>query len=134
MYWPARVLGRPEGKYEVQYDNGDREVVDEENVSPNPQLVDFGAEERPLQVFALSNTLYSGATDAKLFNPPLKQAGEFVEVFNNSASDPAEWLACTVKVNKKSIVVEYPFHDADNETVSVRVPVQRLQGILADSA
>lgn len=48
--------------------------------------------------------------------------GEFVEVFNASKSDPAAWVARVVKISKKAVTVEYPFHDTPNEAHKVRTP------------
>ena len=46
----CRVLTRDGSKAEVEYDNGERERVLAENVSPQDVPVAFGAEQEPLQV------------------------------------------------------------------------------------
>lgn len=48
--------------------------------------------------------------------------GEFVEVSNNSESDPAAWVARIIKITKKAATVEYPFHDTPNEAHKVGMP------------
>lgn len=50
MYWPAKVVKHTSEGYEVQYDNGDREMVLSENVSPFTPPVKFGEEGCALQV------------------------------------------------------------------------------------
>lgn len=50
MYWPAKVVRHAGDKYEVQYDNGDKETVLGENVSPFNPPFEFGEETHPLQV------------------------------------------------------------------------------------
>lgn len=50
MYWPAKVVKQTNEGYEVQYDNGDKEVVLSENVSPFNPPFKFGEEGHPLQV------------------------------------------------------------------------------------
>lgn len=53
MYWPAKVVRHAGDKYEVQYDNGDQEIVLDENVTPfNPPFA-FGEETHPLQVYSI---------------------------------------------------------------------------------
>lgn len=47
---------RDGNKAEVEYDNGERERVLAENVSPQDVPVDFGGEEEPLQVQLLALT------------------------------------------------------------------------------
>jgi hypothetical protein len=81
MYWPAVILEKTSKGFRVQYDNGDKENVDEDQVSPFAHPVEFGKEEAPLHV------------------------GEFVEVFNNSKTDPAAWIAVIKKVQGDSFVV-----------------------------
>ncbi|DBA79906.1 TPA: FACT complex subunit, variant 2 [Trebouxia sp. C0004] len=93
MYWPAKVVKQISQGYEVQYDNGDKDMVLSENVSPFNPPFKFGEEGWSLQV------------------------GEFCEVFNGSKSDPAAWVGKIKKVNKKTTTVSYPFHDAPDEQV-----------------
>ncbi|DBB17636.1 TPA: hypothetical protein ACH3X3_002680 [Trebouxia sp. C0006] len=93
MYWPAKVVKQTSEGYEVQYDNGDKEMVLSEHVSPFNPPFKFGEEGCSLQV------------------------GEFCEVFNGSKSDPAAWVGKIKKVNKKTTTVSYPFHDAPDEQV-----------------
>ncbi|DBA70283.1 TPA: hypothetical protein ACH3X2_012180 [Trebouxia sp. C0005] len=93
MYWPAKVVKQTSEGYEVQYDNGDKDMVLSENVSPFNPPFKFGEEGCSLQV------------------------GEFCEVFNGSKSDPAAWVGKIKKVNKKTTTVSYPFHDAPDEQV-----------------
>ena len=50
MYWPAKVVRHAGDEYEVQYDNGDKEIVLGENVSPFNPPFEFGEESHPLQV------------------------------------------------------------------------------------
>lgn len=50
MYWPAKVVRHAGDEYEVQYDNGDNEMVLGENVSPFNPPFQFGEESHPLQV------------------------------------------------------------------------------------
>lgn len=50
MYWPAKIVRHTGDKYEVEYDNGDRELVLGENVSPSNPPFKFGAESHGLQV------------------------------------------------------------------------------------
>ena len=61
------------------------------NCQPANVPVDFGAEKEP-------------------FKP-----GEFVEVSNNSKTDPATWFAKIVEVKKTNCMVEYPFCDGPAE-------------------
>ena len=51
MYWPAKVVKHTSEGYEVQYDNGDRELVLSENVSPFNPPFNFGEEGCALQVW-----------------------------------------------------------------------------------
>ncbi|CAD7699130.1 unnamed protein product [Ostreobium quekettii] len=92
-YWPAKVIARYEGGCRVEYDNGDTEAVDDENVSPADVPVEFGEETTRLQV------------------------REYCEVFNDSPSDPAAWLARIKKVGRGTYTVEFPFHDTSPEVV-----------------
>mmetsp|Transcript_11229 Transcript_11229/g.13267 ORF Transcript_11229/g.13267 Transcript_11229/m.13267 type:complete len:806 (-) Transcript_11229:463-2880(-) len=97
MYWPAKVVKPPGGalkKYEVEYDNKEREKVDPENVIPYDQSVEHGKETTPLKV------------------------GEFCEVHNQSNKDPAEWVGVVKSVTKSKYTVSFPFHTADDEAVS----------------
>lgn len=50
MYWPAEVLSKTRQGWRVQYDNGDSEIVQEENISPLSPPVEFGKEAEQLQV------------------------------------------------------------------------------------
>ena len=50
MYWPAKVVKHTSEGYEVQYDNGDKEMVLSENVSPFNPPFKFGDEGCALQV------------------------------------------------------------------------------------
>eukprot|EP00884_Botryococcus_braunii_P015567 jgi/Botrbrau1/2694/Bobra.0203s0037.1 len=93
MYWPAEILDKTAKGYRVQYDNGDKDLVDRDQVSPAEHPTEFGKEEIPLHV------------------------GEFVEVHNNSKTDPAAWIGVIKKVQGSSFVVSYPFHDAEDEVV-----------------
>ena len=65
MYWPAKVLKHTSEGYEVQYDNGDKEMVLSENVSPFNPPFKFGEEGCALQVgllfVAVITPLYSHA-------------------------------------------------------------------------
>ncbi|GMH33967.1 hypothetical protein BSKO_01801 [Bryopsis sp. KO-2023] len=92
-YWPAKVTEQSEGGFHVEYDNGDTEVVDAENVSPASVPVDFGEESVRLQV------------------------GEYCEVFNDSKTDPAAWLARVQKVGRGRYTIEFPFHDSQDEVI-----------------
>lgn len=93
-YWPAAVLQRlPQGGLQVEYDNGDRERVDLENVFPLVSPIEFGGEALPLQV------------------------GEFVEVSNDSKTDPCAWLGKVAAVGEKKLLVDYPFHDSPSEYI-----------------
>lgn len=49
-YWPAKVVDSYEGGYRVEYDNGEREDVDGEDVSPATPPVAFGGETMALAV------------------------------------------------------------------------------------
>ena len=49
-YWPAKVVSRTGQSVEVVYDNGEKETVDKENVSPLDLPVEFGEEDSALQV------------------------------------------------------------------------------------
>ena len=40
-------------------------------------------------------------------------------MFNASKTDPAAWVACITGVGKKTITVQYPFHDTGDETHKV---------------
>jgi hypothetical protein len=81
MYWPAEILDKTAKGYRVQYDNGDKDLVDSDQVSPAEHPTEFGKEEIPLHV------------------------GEFVEVHNNSKTDPAAWIGVIKKVQGSSFVV-----------------------------
>lgn len=59
MYWPAKVVKQTSEGYEVQYDNGDKEMVLSENVSPFNPPFKFGEERCSLQV---SYTFLGGAS------------------------------------------------------------------------
>lgn len=102
MYWPAEVLSKTRQGWRVQYDNGDSEIVQEENISPLSPPVEFGKEAEQLQ------------------------EQEFCEVSNDSPTDPACWLARIKRVNKDSYLVSYPLHDTDDETVKQHL-VRRAQ-------
>lgn len=93
MFWPARLIAQVRGsdKGTVEYDNEDVEIVLFSNCQPANVPVDFGAEKEP-------------------FKP-----GEFVEVSNNSKTDPATWFAKIVEVKKTNCMVEYPFCDGPAE-------------------
>lgn len=94
MYWPAKVVKHTSEGYEVQYDNGDKELVLSENVSPFTPPINFGEEGCTLQV------------------------GEFCEVFNGSKTDPAAWVGKVKRIAKRgTYTVSYPFHDAPDERV-----------------
>lgn len=58
MYWPATVVRIMADTCEVEYDNGDKEVVEAENVFPVP-TVDFGEETHPFLVCTSQNPLSS---------------------------------------------------------------------------
>ena len=60
MYWPAKVVKHTNDGYEVQYDNGDKESVLSENVSPFNPPFKFGDERCPLQVSFSSWSANSG--------------------------------------------------------------------------
>ena len=122
-YWPARALAGPSGGaagsewLTVKYDNGSTARALLDDLFPADPPVAFGGERVALK------------------------PGEFVEVHNGSASDPAAWVAVARKVvagsgcggkdgggsSKKeqgaggagggSVVVSYPFHDTADETV-----------------
>ncbi len=81
MYWPAEILDQTAKGYRVQYDNGDKDLVDRDQVSPAEHPTEFGKEVIPLHV------------------------GEFVEVHNNSKTDPAAWIGVVKKVRGSSFVV-----------------------------
>lgn len=91
-YWPATVLSKGENFLEVEYDNGEREKVDPDNIFPFDVPISFGEESQPLEV------------------------GEFVEVSNNSDTDPCAWVGVVDKLGK-TIKVKYPFHDSPDESI-----------------
>jgi hypothetical protein len=119
--WPAKVMATPASSSSasaattpgaewviVRYDNGDKAKAFLDDVFPPEKDVPvaFGAERVPLK------------------------PGEFVEVHNGSASDPAAWLAVARKVSAggggggggggaaAAVLVSYPFHDTAEETVA----------------
>lgn len=92
-YWPASVLTKGQNFLEVEYDNGDRERVDPDNIFPFDFPIGFGEEQQPLEV------------------------GEFVEVSNNSKTDPCAWLGCVAEIGATKIKVKYPFHDSPEEQI-----------------
>mmetsp|Transcript_16396 Transcript_16396/g.33714 ORF Transcript_16396/g.33714 Transcript_16396/m.33714 type:complete len:449 (+) Transcript_16396:173-1519(+) len=93
MFWPARMTAKiGSDKATVEYDNGDVENVLLANCQPANRPTDFGKEDKALR------------------------AGEFVEVFNNSKTDPASWFARIKEVRKTTCIVEYPFCDGPPET------------------
>lgn len=49
-YWPAKVTGRTDKGFRVEYDNGDIEVTHPENISPLEVPVEFGQETARLRV------------------------------------------------------------------------------------
>ena len=55
MYWPAKVVKHTNEGYEVQYDNGDTELVLSENVSPFNPPFKFGEEGCALQAGSLES-------------------------------------------------------------------------------
>lgn len=59
MYWPAKVVKHTSEGYEVQYDNGDKEMVLSENVSPFNLPFKFGEEGCALQVGLISCGLHA---------------------------------------------------------------------------
>ncbi|KAF6256461.1 hypothetical protein COO60DRAFT_106376 [Scenedesmus sp. NREL 46B-D3] len=79
-YWPASVQRKGTNFLEVQYDNGEREKVDPDNIFPFDVPIEFGKESSPLVV------------------------GEFVEVSNNSKTDPCAWVGCVESIGKKCLV------------------------------
>ena len=81
MYWPAQILQDEGSKLLVSYDNGDQDWVQEEDLQPTSAPVTHGREKKPLQ------------------------RGEFVEVHNNSDTDPAEWVGLIKKTGKNSHTV-----------------------------
>lgn len=81
MYWPAEILEKTAKGYRVLYDNGDKDLVDADQICPSEHPTEFGKEEIPLQV------------------------GEFVEIHNNSKTDPAAWIGLIKKVQGTSFVV-----------------------------
>lgn len=85
MYWPAEILEKTAKGYRVLYDNGDKDLVDADQIVPADYPTDFGKDKIPLQV------------------------GEFVEVHNNSKTDPAAWIGCIKKIQGTSFVVRSPF-------------------------
>ena len=50
MYWPVKVMEIVHDGLRVQYDNGEEEVVDLENIHPFKPPVDFGEEQIAFQV------------------------------------------------------------------------------------
>lgn len=50
MYWPADVLTQKNDRAQVQYDNGDKETVNVEDLQPADPPVGFGGESQPIQV------------------------------------------------------------------------------------
>eukprot|EP00878_Enallax_costatus_P007081 GHUV01007420.1.p1 GENE.GHUV01007420.1~~GHUV01007420.1.p1 ORF type:complete len:329 (+),score=78.93 GHUV01007420.1:106-987(+) len=91
-YWPAKVVRKTSRYLEVEYDNGERDKCDPDNIFPHDVPIDFGKEVYDLQV------------------------GEFVEVSNNSTTDPCAWLGCVASVGKKYLI-DYPFHDSPSEYI-----------------
>ena len=81
MYWPAQVLLADGNLLMVSYDNGEKMWVQEEDCQPTSTPVTHGRERKALQ------------------------RGEFVEVHNNSATDPAEWVGLIKKVGQKAHTV-----------------------------
>ncbi|QDZ19161.1 hypothetical protein HOP50_02g16750 [Chloropicon primus] len=98
MFWPAKMIEmKGTDKAVVEYDNGDRETTSLENCQPFKFPGEFGGEKRPLA------------------------EGEYVEVSNNSKSDPAAWFARIVKVKKVNCEVEYPFCDGEPENKNMEL-------------
>eukprot|EP00882_Tetradesmus_deserticola_P007676 GHRQ01008084.1.p1 GENE.GHRQ01008084.1~~GHRQ01008084.1.p1 ORF type:complete len:298 (+),score=94.86 GHRQ01008084.1:104-997(+) len=95
-YWPASVQRKGTNFLEVQYDNGEREKVDPDNIFPFDVPIEFGKETNPLTV------------------------GEFVEVSNNSKTDPCAWVGCVESIGKKC-VINYPFHDSPKELIKLEL-------------
>lgn len=58
MYWPAKVVTQTSEGYEVQYDNGDTEIVLSENVSPFNPPFKFGEEGCALQVGLMMTAVF----------------------------------------------------------------------------
>lgn len=100
-WWPARVIAAyANAKWlEVEYDNGDIEMVQQALTSPIDVPVAFGGEPQRLYV------------------------GDFCEVSNDSASDPCAWVGRVKTVFKpredgnRNYMVEWPFHDDEPEKV-----------------
>lgn len=93
-YWPASVHRKGTNFLEVEYDNGEREKVDPDNIFPFDVPIEFGKETTPLMV------------------------GEFVEVSNNSKTDPCAWVGCVKTLGKKCLI-NYPFHDSPDELIKL---------------
>eukprot|EP00879_Flechtneria_rotunda_P004466 GHRR01004719.1.p1 GENE.GHRR01004719.1~~GHRR01004719.1.p1 ORF type:complete len:289 (+),score=64.22 GHRR01004719.1:75-941(+) len=91
-YWPATVLKKGANSLTVEYDNGEREKVDPDNIFPYEVPIDFGKEAQPIEV------------------------GEFVEVSNNSKTDPCAWVGVCATVGQKCLI-DYPFHDSPSEYI-----------------
>lgn len=53
-YWPSKIVDCFDGGYRVEYDNGEREDISAEDVSPASPPVAFGEEMEPLAVRTLS--------------------------------------------------------------------------------
>ena len=85
MYWPAQVLQETRELLLVKYDNGDQEWVQKEDIQPTAAPVNHGREKKPLQ------------------------RGEFVEVHNNSKTDPAEWVGLVKAVGRESYKVDFQY-------------------------
>lgn len=85
MYWPAQVLQETGELLLVKYDNGDQEWVQKEDIQPTAAPVSHGREKKPLQ------------------------RGEFVEVHNNSKTDPAEWVGLVKAVGRESYKVDFQY-------------------------
>ena len=119
MYWPATVLNEDEDEDTVrlEYDNGDIETVSTENLQPSNPPVDFGEESKPLQVslLAMHTSICAPLCSALSLNlitvlVSVMQVGEFVEIFNNSTTDPAAWVGLLTKIDKKGYTVSWPSH------------------------
>lgn len=94
MYWPAVIIDKNEraAEFRVRYDNGSDEWVPMDYVQPSEVPLGYGEEGDPYE------------------------PGEFVEVFNDSKTDPAEWLGVIVRAAAgENYIVDYPFCDSKAE-------------------
>lgn len=119
---PAKVVRQAAKHLVVEYDNGERDKCDPDNIFPHDVPIDFGKEVYDLQVIFLSHprmqhvllpgrkVTWTCSRSMHVYHRPptvtdnCLQVGEFVEVSNNSKTDPCAWLGCVASVGKKYLV------------------------------